>query len=248
MCGNNRAVAQCIDMTHVLIIDDDIELCEMVSDYLSLEGFATTCVHNGEDGAEQACSGGYDAVILDVMLPRMNGFDTLRQIRKNTQLPVLMLTARGEDVDRIVGLEMGADDYLPKPFNPRELIARLRAILRRFQVAGSDIHARELTMGSLVIQPTARRALLDGEAMELTSSEYNVLLCLIRQPDAVVTKETLSEDALGKPLARYDRSIDMHISHLRRKLDQSAGAGPRIHTVRGIGYQLTLADQAGKNG
>lgn len=232
-------------MTNVLIIDDDTELCEMVCDYLSLEGFHTTCAHNGEDGAKEARSGKHDAVILDVMLPKMNGFDTLRHIRNHTQVPVLMLTARGDDVDRIVGLEMGADDYLPKPFNPRELIARLRAILRRFQASGNEARGSELTLGSLMIQPAARRALLNGEAMELTSSEFNILHCLMRLPEEVVTKEALSEEALGKPLARYDRSIDMHISHLRRKLDDGSGATPLIHTVRGIGYQLALKEQTG---
>ncbi len=242
-----RRLTRDLYMTNILIIDDDIELCEMVCDYLSLEGFDTDCAHNGEDGARQASSGKYSAVILDVMLPGMNGFDTLRHIRKNMRLPVLMLTARGEDIDRIVGLEMGADDYLPKPFNPRELIARLRAILRRFQLSEHDVQTSELAMGNLSVQPAARRALLNNKIMELTSSEFNILLCLIRQPDTVVTKETLSEEALGKALTRYDRSIDMHISHLRRKLGSGNCNGPQIHTVRGIGYQLTPADEIGKS-
>ena len=229
----------------ILIIDDDVELCEMVSDYLSLEGFVTTCVHNGVDGAEQAGSGNFDAVILDVMLPGLNGFDVLRQIRSDNSaqpglppLPVLMLTARGEDIDRIVGLEMGADDYLPKPFNPRELIARLRAILRR--VEGGERHQGDWSYAGLTLRPAARKAVLNGAVLELTSSEYNILYALICRAEEVVSKELISTDALGKPLARYDRSIDMHISHLRRKLADGNSHSPTIQTVRGIGYQLVI--------
>lgn len=226
----------------ILVIDDDVELCEMVSDYLTLEGFVTTCVHNGADGADLGCSGDFDAVILDVMLPKMNGFDVLRQLRGERRgekpLPVLMLTARGEDIDRIVGLEMGADDYLPKPFNPRELIARLRAILRRTD--GGNRDNREWAFAGLTLQPSARKALLNGVALELTSSEYNILYTLLCRAEEVVSKELISTDALGKPLARYDRSIDMHISHLRRKLADGNDNSPIIQTVRGIGYQLAI--------
>ena len=228
----------------ILVIDDDIELCEMVSDYLALEGFITTCVHNGADGADLGCNGDFDAAILDVMLPKMNGFDVLRKFRgqrlSNKPLPVLMLTARGEDIDRIVGLEMGADDYLPKPFNPRELIARLRAILRRIDGAGKD--HREWVFAGLTLQPSARKAMLNGVPLELTSSEYNILYTLVCRAEEVVSKELISTDALGKPLARYDRSIDMHISHLRRKLADGNDNSPTIQTVRGIGYQLSMSE------
>ena len=220
----------------ILIIDDDTELCEMVSDYLTLEGFTTTSVHDGEQGAELGCSDNFDAIVLDVMLPKLNGFDVLRRIRTSSRLPVLMLTARGEEVDRIVGLEMGADDYLPKPFNPRELTARLRAILRRSGSAENSQQEQEFS--GLVMQPSARRTTLNGTVLELTSSEYNILYTLVCRAEEVVTKELISSDALGKPLARYDRSIDMHISHLRRKLADGNPTSPLIETVRGIGYQL----------
>lgn len=231
----------------ILIIDDDTELCDMVSDYLSLEGFDAHSVHTGTEGVEQAINGGFDAAILDVMLPGLNGFDVLRQVRANAQIPVLMLTARGQEVDRIVGLEMGADDYLPKPFNPRELTARLKAILRRFKInqTGGD---HKYQMAGLELQPSARRANLNGAALELTSSEFNILEVLIQHPDQVVSKETISEIALGKPLERYDRSIDMHISHLRRKLDDGVPETPQILTIRGIGYQLCpTASREGSN-
>lgn len=220
--------------THVLIIDDDTELCEMVADYLSLEGISSLSVHDGASGAETAIQQPFDAIILDVMLPRMNGFDVLREIRRSVSTPVIMLTARGEDVDRIIGLEMGADDYLPKPFNPRELIARLRAVLRRSTQENTSPDS-DIQIADLHIQPSARRVALQDKALELTSTEFNILLCLAQQAGNVVSKEQLSEDALGKPLERYDRSIDMHISHLRRKLSDNA---PEIVTVRGVGYQL----------
>ncbi|UTW44259.1 response regulator transcription factor [bacterium SCSIO 12696] len=224
---------------HILIVDDDTELCDMVSDYLTLEGFATTCVNDGEQGAQMGCSGHFDAVVLDVMLPKMNGFDVLRQVRARSRLPVLMLTARGEEIDRIVGLEMGADDYLPKPFSPRELTARLRAILRRMDRSADN--QQECTFAGLCLQPGSRQATLNGMALELTSSEYNILYTLISRAAEVVTKELISSEALGKPLARYDRSIDMHISHLRRKLSSGSSQGPTIETIRGIGYQLIEA-------
>ncbi|MGS2722732.1 response regulator [Porticoccus sp. GXU_MW_L64] len=227
---------------HILIIDDDTELCEMVSDYLTLEGFVTTRVHDGEQGAELGCSGNFDAIVLDVMLPKLNGFDVLRRIRTSSRLPVLMLTARGEEVDRIVGLEMGADDYLPKPFNPRELTARLRAILRRS--GDPENHQKEQAFAGLSMQPSARRSTLNGAVLELTSSEYNILYTLICRTGEVVSKELISSDALGKPLARYDRSIDMHISHLRRKLADGNPSSPVIETVRGIGYQLLSSGEA----
>ena len=223
----------------ILIVDDDTELCAMVADYLELEGFSSEAIHDGESGASTACSGSFDAIVLDVMLPRMNGFDALRQIRSQCDTPVLMLTARGEDIDRIVGLELGADDYLPKPFNPRELIARLKAILRRAPSNGEP-DLSELTFGPLTLLAAARKVTLKEETLELTSSEFNILECLLQAPGTVVTKETLSEQALGKTLARYDRSIDMHISHLRRKLASVSADAPQIQTIRGIGYQLTL--------
>jgi two-component system OmpR family response regulator len=226
-------------MTRILLVDDDLELCEMLAEYLTQEGFAVETAHDGERGAEKADAGGYDAVVLDVMLPRMNGFETLRRIRQTSQVPVLMLTAKGDDVDRIVGLEMGADDYLPKPCNPRELVARLRAILRRAS-AGADTVVTDETIqaGGVTIRPSARTAEWHGQPLDLTSTEYNLLEVLVRAAGRVVSKADLSEQAMGRKLTRYDRSIDMHVSKLRRKLGTNTDGRSPIQTVRGTGYQL----------
>jgi len=223
-------------MTNILIVDDDVALCEMLAEYLTNEGFTVEMVHDGLGGVSQARSKNYDAIVLDVMLPKMDGFSVLRELRKNVTTPVIMLTAKGEDVDRIVGLEMGADDYLPKPCNPRELVARLKAIIRRTQL--SPHTQDEIKTGQLEVKPKARQAFYDSELLSLTSSEYNLLEVLARQVGQVVDKNTLSEQALGKKLTAYDRSIDMHMSKLRQKLgdeDQQL-----IQTVRGVGYQLTV--------
>ncbi len=222
-------------MYPVLIVDDDTELCEMLREYLQPEGFALDAVHDGETGTDMAIRGNYQAVVLDVMLPRRNGLDTLKSIRRTSRIPIIMLTARGEDIDRILGLEMGADDYLPKPFNPRELAARLRAILRR---SDRDTGSGDcLTCGDLEVFPGSRRAVYRGEELDLTSTQYTILELLARQAGSPVSKETLSEKALGRKLSRYDRSIDMHISHLRKKLGQPDNEDC-IQTVRGLGYQL----------
>ncbi len=222
-------------MSNILIVDDDVALCEMLVEYLATESFVVETVHDGLSGVSQARSKNYDAIILDVMLPKMDGFSVLQALRKNVTTPVIMLTAKGEDVDRIIGLEMGADDYLPKPCNPRELVARLKAIIRRTQF--SPHTQDEIKTGQLTVKPKARQAFYHSELLALTSSEYNLLEVLARQVGQVVDKETLSEQALGKKLTAYDRSIDMHLSKLRQKLgdeDQQL-----IQTVRGIGYQLT---------
>ncbi|MEN8132032.1 MAG: response regulator transcription factor [Pseudomonadota bacterium] len=230
-------------MNRVLIVDDDIDFCEMLAEYLGTEGFGVDAAHDGERGAQQVLSGVYDVVVLDVMLPKLNGFDVLRRVRTESQVPILMLTARGEEVDRIVGLEMGADDYLPKPCNPRELVARLRALLRRatsFQTdhggAGIDeiLHA-----GELDVHPASRHVTRGGATLDLTSTEYNLLEVLVRNAGRVVTKEFLSEKVLGRKLARYDRSIDMHVSKLRRKFGSGPKGKPLVQTVRGVGYQFT---------
>ncbi len=229
-------------MSRILLVDDDVELCEMLAEYLAPEGFAVESVYDGEKGARQAVSGGYDLVVLDVMLPQLNGFDALRRIRAQSKVPVLMLTAKGDDVDRIVGLEMGADDYLPKPCNPRELVARLRAILRRTsEPAGGADSAPEdaLRVGELEVRPDARLARHRGHKLELTSTEYTVLEFLVRNAGKVVPKAALSEQALGRSLALHDRSLDMHVSNLRRKLGVTDDGQPMIETVRGVGYQLT---------
>ena len=177
-------------MSKVLIIDDDEELCELVSEYLAVEGFETECVHDGESGLKSAISGSYDMAILDVMLPKMNGFDVLRNLREKSALPVIMLTARGEDMERIVGLEIGADDYLPKPFNPRELVARLRAILRRVNSENGDEGAAEkLHVEDLDISASSRSAKLDGIEIGLTSVEFDLLTALVREAGKIVKKE-----------------------------------------------------------
>ena len=219
----------------ILIIDDDIELANMLAEYLESEEFMVDKVHDGLAGVTQAKSSTYDAIVLDVMMPKMDGFSVLRELRPTNTTPVIMLTAKGEDIDRIVGLEMGADDYLPKPCNPRELVARIKAVLRRTQLAPPI--QDEIISGDLKVMPKARKAFFEDEELALTSSEYNLLEVLARQVGQVVDKETLSEQALGKKLTAYDRSIDMHMSKLRQKLGDDEQQ--LIQTVRGKGYQLT---------
>jgi two-component system response regulator CpxR len=228
-------------MSKVLIIDDDEELCDLVSEYLSVEGFSTEAVHDGETGLKRARAGDYDMAILDVMLPKMNGFEVLRELRKDSMLPVLMLTARGDDMERIVGLEIGADDYLPKPFNPRELVARLRAILRRsVQDEGDGPTAEKLTVDDLELSASSRSAKLGGKELPLTSVEFDLLAALLREAGNVIKKEDLSESVLDRELSPYDRSLDMHISNLRKKLGQRADGTDRIKTVRSVGYIYTI--------
>ena len=228
-------------MSKVLIIDDDEELCELVSEYLTVEGFETEAVHDGESGLQSAVSGDYDMAILDVMMPKMNGFDVLRNLRKRSALPVLMLTARGDDMERIVGLEIGADDYLPKPFNPRELVARLRAILRRVNSEDGDDGAPEkLNVEDLEISASSRSLKLSGVEVGLTSVEFDLLSALVSEAGKIVKKEDLSEKVLERSLSPYDRSLDMHISNLRKKLGLRADGSDRIKTVRSVGYIYTL--------
>jgi len=228
-------------MTHILIVDDDSELSEMLGQYLAAEGFAIERVFDGHSGAEQALSGAYDAVVLDVMMPGLDGFEVLRRIRSQSMVPVLMLTAKGDDIDRIVGLEIGADDYLPKPFNPRELLARLRAILRRVGNHGLPAEGDIMRLGQLELHPASRSVLAGGQPLELTSTEFNLLQGLLHQAGHLVTKEQLSQQALGRALEKYDRSIDMHMSNLRKKLADHQ-LGEMIITVRGQGYQLSGED------
>ncbi|KAG1658125.1 Transcriptional regulatory protein CpxR [Nymphon striatum] len=195
---------------------DDTELTGMLSEYLESETFSVDQENDGLAGLNQARKKDYDAIVLDVMMPEMDGFTVLRELRQTQTTPVIMLTAKGEDIDRIVGLEMGADDYLPKPCNPRELVARLKAVLRRTQFAPQE--QEEIKTGDLEVQPKSRKAYFKTVPLPLTSSEYNLLEALARQVGQVVDKETLSEQALGKKLTAYDRSIDMHMSKLRQKL------------------------------
>ena len=216
----------------VLLADDDVELGAMLKEYLEREGFGVTVVHDGETAARAALSGSHQIVVLDVMMPKLDGVEALRRIRESSRVPVIMLTARGDDVDRIVGLELGADDYVPKPCTPRELVARLRAILRRMQPAPS---AGPLEAGALVLWPEKRKAESGGRQLELTSIEFNILEVLMRNAGRLVSKSEISEQALGRPLARFDRSIDVHMSSIRQKLGDAAKL---IRTVRGLGYHL----------
>jgi len=228
-------------MNKVLIIDDDEELCDLVSEYLTVEGFETTSVHDGEAGLQKALSGDYDLAILDVMMPKLNGFDVLKNLREKSGLPVLMLTARGDDMERIVGLEIGADDYLPKPFNPRELVARLRAVLRRASAESTDhLPAEKISVDDLELSASSRSVKRDGEELPVTSVEFDLLSALLRDAGRVVKKEDLSENVLERRLSPYDRSLDMHISNLRKKLGPRTDGSERIKTVRSVGYIYTV--------
>lgn len=231
-------------MDRILIIDDDTELCELLSDYLGGEGFSLESVNHGEQGAQQAAVGNYSLIILDVMLPGMNGFDVLRKVRHHSKVPVIMLTARGDDIDRIVGLELGADDYLAKPFNPRELVARIRAIQRRSGSAQCVDKEKPATLniGDVVLCATNRTVKCRGENVELTSVEFNLLEVLLSRAGEVISREELVEQVLGRRLSAYDRSIDVHVSALRKKLGHYAGDMERIRTVRGVGYLYSLPE------
>ena len=222
-------------MAKILIIDDDAELCELVEEYLTREGYEVEAVHNGDKGLERALSGDHALIVLDLMLPGMMGLDVLRRLRSESRIPVLILTARGEEVDRIVGLEIGADDYLAKPFNPRELLARVRAILRRSQ-GGPASSVTPVTVGDVELDPGARTVKRDGSELELTAVEFSLLEALMRAAGQVVTREYLAQTVLGRRFMAYDRSIDMHVSKLRKKLGMQPGDGERIKTVRGVGY------------
>ena len=224
--------------TKILIIDDDRELCELLRDYLGAEGFSIEAVHDGEEGAKRALDGPWGMIVLDVMLPKLSGFEVLRRIRGGSATPVLMLTARGDEIDRIVGLEMGADDYLPKPFNPRELVARLRAIQRRagMQLAGADAAPESLTAGDILMDPGTRTVVRGGETVDVTSVEFSVLEVLLRMAGKVISREELCLQALGRKLTYQDRSIDVHVSSLRKKLGPSGEGNERIKSVRGVGY------------
>ena len=223
-------------MAQVLIVDDDAELIILLRDYLAEEGFTVASAGDGESGARAAVESAPDLVVLDVMLPRLSGFDALRRIRERSTVPVIMFTARGEDVDRIVGLELGADDYIPKPFNPRELVARIRAVLRRGRSPAAAGGA-PIVVGDLRLDPGGRRALRDGQPVELTGTEYSLLEVLLREAGTVVKREALFREVLGRRPVPYDRSLDVHVSNLRRKLGPLADGGERIKSLRGVGYQ-----------
>lgn len=219
----------------LLIVDDDTELCALLTERLAEDGFIVHAVHDGREGLERAASDAYSLIILDVMLPHKGGMQVLRELRALSSVPVLMLTARGDDIDRILGLEIGADDYLPKPFNPRELVARIRAILRRLddRPAGQDL----LTNGDITIDVSRIEARINGEPLPLTTVEFALLETLVRNVGRILTREYLTDIALGRQLGSFDRTIDVHISNIRKKLDDRH-VNQHIKTVRGSGYLL----------
>ena len=223
----------------LLVIDDDRELCAMLAEYLAPEGFTTLTAGTGKEGLEQLASSPVDLVVLDVMLPELSGFEVLRRIRAASRVPVIMLTARGEEVDRVVGLEMGADDYLAKPFSPRELVARIRAVLRRVPGEGPGAPG-PIQWGPLRLDLRARRAEIGDRDLELTSAELRILELLVRADTRTVTREELMTQALGRRLLPTDRSLDTHVSNLRRKLHRHTDR-VTLQSVRGSGYALALA-------
>lgn len=232
-------------MDRVLIVDDDVQLCRLLAERLGTEGFTIEAEHDGPRGLEKALTMTHALVILDLMLPGMGGLDVLRRIRKQSPVPVLMLTARGEDAERIRGLELGADDYVPKPFNPRELIARIRAILRR--TGRPEASAGPLVVGGLRIDPAVREAWLKDAPLHLTSVEFTLLEAFTREAGRILSREHLTEAVLGRELGPFDRVIDVHVSNLRKKLG-AAQDGQRIKTVRGSGYLFVSRPNAGSAG
>ena len=223
----------------ILLVDDDDELTGLLTELLTREGFAIECRNTGPSGLAAALNGGFDLMVLDVMLPGLDGFEILQRVRASTRMPVLMLTARGEDEDRIVGLEMGADDYISKPFNTRELVARIRAILRRLEPRDT---AGRLEIAGIAIDPGTREVKRDGAQVEVTTFEFDILEALMRSAGRVVSRDQLMEELYGRKATPFDRSVDMHISHLRKKLE---GEKPLIKTVRGVGYQFVRLPEEG---
>jgi two-component system response regulator CpxR len=224
-------------MNRILLIDDDVGLSELLTQLLEMEGFVVSQAYDGQAGLALALHSDCDLILLDVMLPQMGGFEVLKGIRKRKQTPVLMLTARGDEIDRVIGLEIGADDYLPKPFNDRELIARIRAILRRANATlQGQASADSLTLGDLSLDPSRQEAFCNDQLIILTSTEFSLLFNLLSSAGELVTKDTLSENVLGKKLMPFDRSLDMHLSNLRKKLPERTDGRARVKTLRGKGY------------
>jgi two-component system response regulator CpxR len=229
-------------MVSVLLIDDDTELTKLLEEYLQSEQLHLDAAHDGPSGLQKALANQYAVVILDVMLPGISGLDVLKQLRQKSAVPVLMLTARGSELDRILGLELGADDYLPKPFNPRELVARLRAILRRTTNgttagagAGQPVH-----LADVELHPESRSITCAGKPVGLTGAEFDLLAAFLRNPGKIISREDLTQAALGRPMSPMDRSIDVHVSNLRRKLGSYEGDQERIKAIRGSGYVYLL--------
>ncbi len=232
----SREKTSTVNSIPVLLVDDDVELCSSLKRLLGMDGFNVKAVHDGKSGVMHALEGQYEIIILDVMLPGGDGRKVLRRIRLTSEVPVIMLTARGDEADRIAGLERGADDYLPKPFNPRELVARMRAVLRR---KSGSVRQETFKIGDLQIDCGKRRAVRNGDDVALTGAEFDILLLLVRSAGKVLAREEIAEAALGRPIGVFDRSIDNHISNLRKKLGAHAGDAERIQNVRGAGYVYT---------
>ena len=231
----------------ILVIDDDVELCELVAEYLNAEGYSVEAVHDGAHGLERALSNEFALIILDVMLPGLKGFQALRQIHNHSQIPVIMLTAKGDFVDRILGFEIGADDYLPKPFNPRELVVRIQAVLRRTLRNESDVRATApapIVVGDMQLDRGSRLVRRDGRDVELTGVEFDLLAALLESAGQVIQREALVKTVLGRDLSPFDRSIDVHVSNLRRKLGPTQEGRERIQAVRAVGYVYTVAAKA----
>lgn len=223
----------------ILLVDDDAELCSLLGQFLIREGFEVEFEHEGKRGLQRAVEGGADLIVLDVMIPGMDGFEILRNLRQRSRIPVIMLTARGDDVDRIVGLELGADDYLPKPFNPRELVARIRAILRRYEPR-PPAPANRLEVNGVTLDTGSREVFSDGAPVEVTTFEFDILEMLMRHAGRVLSRDALMENLYNRKATPFDRSIDMHISHLRKKLHRGESL---IKTVRGVGYQFARSPE-----
>jgi two-component system response regulator CpxR len=224
---------------HILLVDDDAELCGLLTEFLEREGFTVECAHEGRQGLELAARPGVDLVVLDVMLPGIDGFEILKRLRQQSKVPVMMLTARGEDVDRIVGLELGADDYLPKPFNPKELVARIRAILRRYAPRPPEPSSRVEANG-VMLNPGTREVFSNGKPVELTTFEFDILELLMRSAGRVLSRDALMENFYSRKATPFDRSLDMHVSHLRKKLENGDAL---IKTIRGVGYQFAQSPE-----
>lgn len=226
----------------ILLVDDDQQLCQLLAEYLSGEGFVVRAALDGRQALDLLrAQHAYDALVLDIMMPQLSGLDVLKEIRQFSQVPVIMLTGRGDDIDRILGLEMGADDYLGKPCNPRELSARLKAVLRRTRNSGDAAPAQIIKAAGLQLDPASLSANLSGETLQLTAAEFRTLQLLVEHAGQVLSKEFLTEQVLLRKLSRYDRSIDVHVSRIRQKLAQTQNKnGPQIKAIRGMGYQLLL--------
>jgi DNA-binding response OmpR family regulator len=223
----------------ILIVDDDVELCDLVAEYLAPDEFQTTAVHNGIHGAERALSGEFALVVLDLMLPGIEGYEVLRRIRSKSSIPIIMLSARGEDSDRIRGLETGADDYVPKPFNPRELAARIHAVLRRVSMRAAEIARSvpgQVVLGDVTLDAGARLVCCGGRKVDCTSVEFDLLEAFLKTPGRVILREELSREVLGREFGPMDRSIDVHVSNLRKKLGPLLDGGERIKPIRSAGY------------